>query len=165
MYIPPAIRSSPSSLASFEGARHVSSSFSQSSAHQPLRRQLLGATEPITHNVNKRAAGLVNKVLGLGQIQMLHIRSSVTPSDLKRDATAQSMDLTIGIVVGVLLGVFFLGLFGFLYVYRKSVKFASKKHRRRKSGTGSSKSSKSSKSSDGGGAPPPPPAPPPPAAA
>ena len=69
-------------------------------------------------------------------------------------------DLTIGIVVGVLVGVFVLAICAFLWYYGRSVKFAYSRKQlrqaRRKSTGGSSKSSKSSV----GGAPPPPPPPP-----
>ncbi|KAH8668477.1 hypothetical protein BX600DRAFT_510573 [Xylariales sp. PMI_506] len=79
-----------------------------------------------------------------------------TLSLLQKRMTQQQMDTTIGIVVGVLVGVFILASCGFLYVYRTSVRF--RKQGRRKSHrhshghkSSSSKSSKSSKSSDGGG--------------
>jgi hypothetical protein len=82
----------------------------------------------------------------------------------KREIGTRSADsnVTIGVIVGVVLGLFLLGIIAFLWTYRLSIKFSYGKKRRRKSG--SSKSSKSSKSSDGG-APPPPPPPPPAAAA
>jgi hypothetical protein len=70
--------------------------------------------------------------------------------------TPQETDTTIGIVVGVILGVFLVAAIAFLYIYRNSIRVTKRGRRHRKSG--GSKSSKSSKSSDGGGAQPAPPA-------
>lgn len=79
----------------------------------------------------------------------------------RKRATTEETDTTIGIVVGVVLGVFLVATIAFLYVYRNSIRLGGRRRRRhRKSG---SKSSKSSKSSDGGGGAPAAPAAPPPA--
>jgi hypothetical protein len=157
MYIPLEIRSSSAQSASLADAE----------IHAP--RHALGASDPRLFDQRVLQAlatavsnGIHRAIESIRQMWHTHITSA---SGVKRRAaTSSSNDTTIGIVVGVLLGVFFVGLFIFLYVYRKSVRFASKKRRRRK-GTGSSKSSKAS--SDGGGAAPapPPPAPAAPAAA
>ena len=68
----------------------------------------------------------------------------------KRD-TVQSLNTTIGVVVGVILGVFIIGLLAFCWWYRFSIRFTYRKKRHRKG------SKASSKSSDGGAPPPPPP--------
>ncbi|KAJ9131038.1 hypothetical protein NKR19_g9663 [Coniochaeta hoffmannii] len=86
----------------------------------------------------------------------------------KRDL--QSQNVTIGIVVGVLLGVFIIGTIYFCVRYHRTIRFADRKKRihRRSGGGGSSRGSKSSTSSGSTApaAPPPaPPAPPPAAAA
>ncbi|KAH8780924.1 hypothetical protein F5883DRAFT_637805 [Diaporthe sp. PMI_573] len=76
--------------------------------------------------------------------------------DLRRRDTTSSTNTTIGIVVGVLLGLFIIASIVFLYRYRYTVHFHSK--RRRHHRHHSSKGSKTS--SEGAGAPPPPPPPP-----
>ncbi|PNY29495.1 Uncharacterized protein TCAP_00602 [Tolypocladium capitatum] len=80
---------------------------------------------------------------------------------------ADNTNAQIGIVVGVVLGVFLLGLCVFLYIYRYSIKFSYRKRRSRRHKSSSSKSSKISKSSKSSDVGPPPPAdaPPPPAPA
>lgn len=78
-------------------------------------------------------------------------------TELRRRDTTSSTNTTIGIVVGVLLGVFIISSIVFLYRYRYTVRFHSK--RRRHHRHHSSKGSKTS--SEGAGAPPPPPPPPP----
>ncbi|KAK8017276.1 hypothetical protein PG991_008352 [Apiospora marii] len=82
---------------------------------------------------------------------------------LRKRTTSQDLDVTIGVVVGVLLGVFLLGTLAFCYVYRDSIrlkrkkKFQRQQRRHRSGGSHGSKSSKSSRSSassaggDGGG--------------
>ncbi|KAK7918057.1 hypothetical protein PG985_009931 [Apiospora marii] len=82
---------------------------------------------------------------------------------LRKRTTSQDLDVTIGVVVGVLLGVFLLGTLAFCYVYRNSIRLKRKKkfqrsqRRHRSGGSHGSKSSKSSRSSassaggDGGG--------------
>lgn len=90
--------------------------------------------------------------------------SATGPSVLLRKRTSsQDLDVTIGVVVGVLLGVFLLGTLAFCYVYRNSIrlkrkkKFQRQQRRHRSGGSHGSKSSKSSRSSassaggDGGG--------------
>lgn len=76
--------------------------------------------------------------------------------DLRRRDNNDS-NLTVGIIVGVVLGLFLVGCFAFIWFYRKSIKISQKKHKKRKK-SGSSKSSKSS-----GDSPPGSPAAPPPA--
>lgn len=97
----------------------------------------------------------------LVQQLVLRVLNAFAATDARRQATIRKRspesDVTIGIVVGVLLGIFLVATCGFLWVYRFSVRFTSRRHHKRKSS--SSKSSKSSKSSDGGGGPPPPPPP------
>ncbi|KAI0127353.1 hypothetical protein BJ170DRAFT_369806 [Xylariales sp. AK1849] len=86
----------------------------------------------------------------------LATRVPSTGSSLQKRTTVQDTDTTIGIIVGVVLGVFLVATFAFLYIYRNSLRFTPRKRHHRKSA--GSKSSKSSKSSDGGGsaaAPPP----------
>ncbi|KAK8108521.1 hypothetical protein PG984_014322 [Apiospora sp. TS-2023a] len=82
------------------------------------------------------------------------------PVLLRKRTSAQDLDVTIGVVVGVLLGVFLLGTLAFCYVYRNSIRLKRKKkfqrqQRRHRSGgshgSKSSKSSRSSASSAGGG--------------
>ncbi|KAI2470505.1 hypothetical protein F4781DRAFT_175137 [Annulohypoxylon bovei var. microspora] len=72
---------------------------------------------------------------------------------LRKRSGANSVNTTIGVVVGILLAVFLLGFFGFLYFYGRSLRFKRRKHHRRKSA-----GSKNSKNSEGvgaaGGAPP-----------
>lgn len=69
---------------------------------------------------------------------------------LQKRTTSQDLDTTIGVVVGVLVGVFILGTLAFCLVYRNSIRLKRKKkfrrHHRHKSG--SSHGSKSSRSSD-----------------
>ncbi|KAK8022101.1 7 transmembrane receptor (rhodopsin family) domain-containing protein [Apiospora rasikravindrae] len=84
-------------------------------------------------------------------------------SPLRKRETSQDLDNTIGVIVGVLVGVFVLGTLAFCYAYRNSIRFKRKqkfrRQRRRHTSGGShgSKSSKSSRSSassaggDGGG--------------
>ena len=81
------------------------------------------------------------------------VRPSADGPVAKRD-TVQSLNTTIGAVVGVILGVFIIGLLAFCWWYRFSIRFTYRKKRHRKG----SKSG-SSKSSDGGAPPPPPPPP------
>lgn len=68
-------------------------------------------------------------------------------SRVHRRTTSHDIDTTIGIVVGVLLGVFLIASCAFLYRYRGSIRVKKRKrhHRHHKSS-----SSKSSKASDGG---------------
>ncbi|KAI8626046.1 hypothetical protein F5Y19DRAFT_230916 [Xylariaceae sp. FL1651] len=83
--------------------------------------------------------------------------SSTNSSLSKRDG-ADSVNTTIGVVVGVLLTVFLIGAGYFLYAYRKSVRVRfrkrrhSRRHRHRKVVSGSSKSSRSSAGGAGAGA-------------
>lgn len=79
---------------------------------------------------------------------------------LWKRTTSQDLDTTIGIVVGVLLGVFLIASVAFLYIYRGSIRM--KRRRRHRHRHHKSTSSKSSKLSDGGGsaAAAPPPTPP-----
>ena len=75
------------------------------------------------------------------------------------DNPVENVNIRTGVIVGIVLGVFLIGLIFFFYWYRRTIRFSYRKRRRhgRKPGSRSSKSSKSSKSSDGGGAPEPPP--------
>ncbi|KAK7961095.1 hypothetical protein PG988_012309 [Apiospora saccharicola] len=72
---------------------------------------------------------------------------------LRKRTSAQDLDVTISVVVGVLLGVFLLGTLAFCYVYRNSIrlkrkkKFQRQQRRHRSGGSHGSKSSKSSRSS------------------
>ncbi|KAI4868427.1 hypothetical protein F4820DRAFT_125237 [Hypoxylon rubiginosum] len=75
-------------------------------------------------------------------------------SSLRKRTSANSVNTTIGVVVGVLLAVFLVGAFAFLYFYGRSIRVTRKRHRRRKSS-----GSKGSKNSDGAGGEPPAPAP------
>ncbi len=69
--------------------------------------------------------------------------STTTPPPPPPAQPSDNTNVTIGAVVGVVLGVFLIGIFAFLYTYRNSVRFSSKKkHKRRKSA--GSKSSKAS---------------------
>ncbi|KAF3015282.1 hypothetical protein E8E14_006630 [Neopestalotiopsis sp. 37M] len=71
------------------------------------------------------------------------------PGLLKR-TTSHQLDTTIGIVVGVLLGVFVLGSIAFLYIYRGSIRIKKRKRRHRHHRSSGSRGSKSSKASDSG---------------
>ncbi|XXH04362.1 hypothetical protein Hte_010776 [Hypoxylon texense] len=75
-------------------------------------------------------------------------------SSLRKRTSPDSVNTTIGVVVGVLLAVFLVGFFAFLYFYGKSIRVTRRRHRRRKSS-----GSKGSKNSDGAGGEPPAPAP------
>ncbi|KAI0481383.1 hypothetical protein GGR56DRAFT_689087 [Xylariaceae sp. FL0804] len=71
-------------------------------------------------------------------------------SGLRKRTAIQQQNRTIGIVVGILLGVFLVAVIWFLYVYRYSIRCSRrKKHRHRRSG--GTKGSHSSQSSGGGG--------------
>ncbi|KAI1759174.1 hypothetical protein GGR53DRAFT_167229 [Hypoxylon sp. FL1150] len=78
-------------------------------------------------------------------------------SSLRKRTSANSVNTTIGVVVGVLLAVFLVGFFSFLYFYGRSIRVVRRKHRRRKSS--GSKGSKNSDGAAGGGPPAPEPAP------
>ncbi|ETS83882.1 hypothetical protein PFICI_05758 [Pestalotiopsis fici W106-1] len=78
-------------------------------------------------------------------------------SGLRKRTTAHQLDTTIGIVVGVLLGVFVLASIAFLYIYRGSIRIKKRKrhHRHRKSsGSRGSKASDSGASASAAAAPP-----------
>lgn len=77
-------------------------------------------------------------------------------SQLWKRTTSGEIDTTIGIVVGVLLGVFLIATCAFLYIYRGSIRTKKRKRRGHHRKTSSSKGSKSSDS--GGSAAPPAPA-------
>lgn len=79
---------------------------------------------------------------------VLHNRADNTP--------LQNTNLTIGIVVGVILALFFIGLAVFIWFFRTTIRFSKRKVRRRRKSSGS----KSSKASGDSGDPPPPPPPP-----
>ncbi|EEY21632.1 predicted protein [Verticillium alfalfae VaMs.102] len=89
---------------------------------------------------------------------------ATVPETLKRrqvsiSANNDNTNRTVGIVLGVLLGVFVIGVCVFLYVYRDALRKA--RHRRRRRRRHHRRpGSKSSKSSSEGAPPPPPPAPP-----
>ncbi|KAI1456696.1 hypothetical protein F4805DRAFT_217081 [Annulohypoxylon moriforme] len=68
---------------------------------------------------------------------------------LRKRAGENSVNTTIGVVVGILLAVFLLGFFGFFYFYGRSLRAKRRKHRRRKSA-----GSKNSKEAPGAAAPP-----------
>lgn len=68
-----------------------------------------------------------------------------------RRSASQNLDATIGIIVGVLLGVFLIGSFVFLYFYGESLRRRSERRRHRGRASSSKASSKSSKASDSGG--------------
>ncbi|KAI6087234.1 hypothetical protein F4821DRAFT_116260 [Hypoxylon rubiginosum] len=78
-------------------------------------------------------------------------------SNLRKRSSADSVNTTIGVVVGVLLAVFLVGFFAFLYFYGRSIRVVRRKHRRRKSS--GSKGSKNSEGAAGGEPPAPEPAP------
>lgn len=86
--------------------------------------------------------------------------------DLRKrgDTPLQSTNVTIGVIVGVLLGIFILGTLFFCARYRRSMRFSdnNKKKRRQSRSEGSSKSSKASSTGSSAAPPPAPPAPPPP---
>ncbi|KAH6670358.1 hypothetical protein F5X68DRAFT_215830 [Plectosphaerella plurivora] len=82
-----------------------------------------------------------------------------------RDNPASSVGRTntiVGIVLGIVLGLFVVGVCAFVYNYRDSLRRIRKKHRHKRHRSTSSKSSKSSRSSRGAAEAPPPPHPPPP---
>ena len=76
--------------------------------------------------------------------------SSHGTSILGARAIDLSLDKRIGIVVGVLLVVFFIGLFAFLWTYRKTIKF---RYRKKKPGAKEPSGGSSSGSSQGGKGP------------
>ncbi|KAB5513352.1 hypothetical protein GE09DRAFT_1067330 [Coniochaeta sp. 2T2.1] len=86
--------------------------------------------------------------------------------DLRKRDPLKSTNVTVGAVVGVLLGVILIGTIYFCVRYHRGIKFTDKKRRRHRRG-GSSRGSKVStaSSSSTAPAPPAPPAPPPAAAA
>ncbi|KAB5559535.1 hypothetical protein GE09DRAFT_1220215 [Coniochaeta sp. 2T2.1] len=86
--------------------------------------------------------------------------------ELRKRDPLKSTNVTVGAVVGVLLGVILLGTIYFCVRYHRGIKFTDKKRRRHRRG-GSSRGSKAStaSSSSTAPAPPAPPAPPPAAAA
>ncbi|OIW22798.1 hypothetical protein CONLIGDRAFT_687211 [Coniochaeta ligniaria NRRL 30616] len=94
--------------------------------------------------------------------------TGAAPDLLRKRDPMQSSNVTIGAVVGVLLGVFIIGTIYFCIRYHRSIRFSDNKKRQhhRRPGGGSSRGSKASTSSSRS-APAPPPAPPapPPAAA
>lgn len=143
MYIPLPLRASPGSLAPSRlekpVGRHVSGS---------LARSVSVSRRPVIGHLGRRDLD--------SQGRLPRRQSAGNPAD--------STNAQIGIVVGVVLGVFILGLCVFLYIYRYSIKFSYRKRRNRRHKSSSSKSSKSSKSSEVG-PPPPADAPPPPAPA
>ncbi|KAI0156703.1 hypothetical protein GGR52DRAFT_197723 [Hypoxylon sp. FL1284] len=76
-------------------------------------------------------------------------------SGLRKRASADNVNTTIGAVVGVLLAVFLLGFFAFLYFYGRSIRIKRKKHRRhRSSGSRGSKNEEASGGAGDGGEPP-----------
>ncbi|PNH29292.1 hypothetical protein BJF96_g7336 [Verticillium dahliae] len=86
-------------------------------------------------------------------------RLEASPSPVSLSANNDNTNRTVGIVLGVLLGVFVIGVCIFLYVYRDALRKA--RHRRRRRRRHHRRpGSKSSKSSSEGAPPPSPPAPP-----
>ncbi|KAH8902891.1 hypothetical protein BR93DRAFT_221218 [Coniochaeta sp. PMI_546] len=86
-------------------------------------------------------------------------------SELRKRDPLHSSNVTIGAVVGVLLGVFIIGTIYFCIRYHRSIRFSDNRKRRHRRSGGSSRGSKSSTSSSSTAPAPPPPPPPPPAAA
>ncbi|PHH61625.1 hypothetical protein CDD81_8140 [Ophiocordyceps australis] len=75
----------------------------------------------------------------------------MAPPLWKRGST--STDTQIGIIVGVLIAIFLMGVCAFLWIYRHSVRFSSRPRRRQRRKSTSSKSSKASKTCDAAPAP------------
>ncbi|KAI2609186.1 hypothetical protein GGR54DRAFT_387989 [Hypoxylon sp. NC1633] len=83
-----------------------------------------------------------------------------TSSLVRKRASGDNVNTTIGVVVGILLAAFLIGLFAFLHVYRKSIRFTKKRrHRRKSSGSKGSKNSEGAGAGAGGGGGGDPPAP------
>ncbi|KAI3337580.1 hypothetical protein HD806DRAFT_43852 [Xylariaceae sp. AK1471] len=72
-------------------------------------------------------------------------------SSLRKRSGGSSPNTTIGVVVGILLTAFIIGVGCFLYFYRRSIRFKDRRRRRRHRKATSSKSSRSSDGSGGGG--------------
>ncbi|KAH7361472.1 hypothetical protein B0T11DRAFT_279014 [Plectosphaerella cucumerina] len=95
---------------------------------------------------------------------VLHNSESYLKSRQTPASSVGSTNTIVGVVLGVVLGLFVLGVCVFLYTYRDSLRRIRRRHRRHRSTSSkSSKSSRSSRSSKGAAeAPPPQAAPPPP---
>ncbi|KAK8076656.1 7 transmembrane receptor (rhodopsin family) domain-containing protein [Apiospora phragmitis] len=141
---------------SYSNAQDAVAAADRSRTHQ-ANRSLLHAWEWAASQIT----GWVNSASSASRTS--HFNSDITTkhdghshiiSDLRKRTTSQDLDVTIGIVVGVLLGIFLLGTLAFCYVYRNSIRFKRKRkfqrqQRRHKSGgSRGSKNSKSSRSSD-----------------
>ncbi|KAI0880772.1 uncharacterized protein GGS22DRAFT_79998 [Annulohypoxylon maeteangense] len=96
-------------------------------------------------SVSNTAHQLFTRSLGALSTTLEHL------TRLRKRAGSNSVNTTIGVVVGILLAVFLLGFFGFFYFYGRSLRAKQRKHRRRKSAA-----SKNSKNSESAGAAAPP---------
>jgi hypothetical protein len=149
MYIPAHSRTFPETPAS-AAARVDLGPPSQTSATELRRHQSLSRT--LHHAANT--------------ITRFFTTSHRSTPDLRKRDPLQSTNVTIGAVVGVLLGVFIIGTIYFCVRYHRSIRFGDHKKRRHRRSGGSSRGSKASASSASTApAPPAPPAPPPEAAA
>jgi hypothetical protein len=88
---------------------------------------------------------------------LVGLRGAFAPAnqdgELRRRSGSTDANLTVGIIVGVVLGIFLVGCFAFLWIYRNSIVFSRTKNKKRRKSSGSSKAS--SKASDSGAPPPP----------
>lgn len=157
MYLPPApfapawqARQEPRNTASAGSVPHFSQQHPAPVRAAPrTRRQLQPRIPPIDDNAFHDI--LSRRFVSSRFIANLQNRADNTP--------LQNTNLTIGIVVGVVLALFFIGLGVFLWFFRNSIRLSKRKKNRRRRKSSGSKSSKSSGGSRDG--PPPPPPPPP----
>jgi hypothetical protein len=109
----------------------------------------LALLESVYYRAYEIAARIISSVQGIQDTIALRKRQYT-------GSGVQDTNITIGIILGVVLGAFLIGVCAFCYTYRFSIRFTNRRRKHRKSS-----SSKSSKSSSDGGPPPPPPPPPP----
>jgi hypothetical protein len=154
MYIPARSRAFCAGPASAAAQVGLDLAPKQSVVDSDLQR----STGPRNFGGGYTALEIKDAILGLWRAI---VRSWESHAILGKRDTVQSTNTTIGVVVGVLLAVFFVGAIYFCIRYRTSIRLSKKKKPRHRRSGGSSKGSNASQASDAPPAPPPPPPPPP----
>lgn len=131
---------------------HLAARWAVAATEQQASSSSGSATATATTGVS--LASLDRFFIGLRRI-LTPATHQATTGELRRRNSVTDTNITVGVIVGVLLGLFLIGCFTFLWIYRNSIVFS--RHRRRQRRKSASSSKASSKASDSG-APPPPPA-------
>jgi transposase len=133
---------------------HIPQAYSLQRGHDQIPAWSVGTGHVPSHASVKQAdlhdswEFLIHELIRRSGIWMASMVNKA--SQVRKRTASQDMDTTIGIVVGVLVGVFIVASIAFLHIYRGSIRVKRRKRRHHHRHSKSS-SSKSSKASDGGG--------------